>query len=67
MVVEGWDISLAVHGQPRWSQTVLTVIELVLPLVLLWLAGAGEKAADLEVRDPEPTTSAKRRNRALPG
>jgi hypothetical protein len=37
-------LSLAVHGQPQWFQTVLTGIELVLPLVLLGLAGAEERA-----------------------
>jgi hypothetical protein len=37
-------LSLAVHGRPQWFQLVLTVIEIVLPPVFLWLASADEKA-----------------------
>ncbi len=37
--------SLAVHGRPHWFQLVLTVIELVLPLLWFWLAPADERAA----------------------
>ncbi len=31
-------LSIAIHGQPHWFQLVLTVIELVLPPVYLWLS-----------------------------
>ncbi|MEV7468016.1 DUF4345 domain-containing protein [Streptomyces kronopolitis] len=37
-------ISLAVHGPPQWFQIALAVIELGLPPVFLWLAGAEEHA-----------------------
>jgi hypothetical protein len=37
-------VSLAVAGRPQWFQLALTVIELVLPPVFLWLADAEEKA-----------------------
>ncbi|KUN75319.1 hypothetical protein AQJ66_35905 [Streptomyces bungoensis] len=37
-------LSLAVHGRPHWFQVVLTVIELGLPPVFFWLAGAEERA-----------------------
>lgn len=36
-------VSMIVHGRPQWFQVVLTVIELGLPPVYLWLAGADEK------------------------
>ncbi|MFI9029516.1 DUF4345 domain-containing protein [Streptomyces sp. NPDC053560] len=35
-------LSLTVHGWPHWFQVVLTVIELVLPLLFFWLANAEE-------------------------
>ncbi|MFC9281680.1 DUF4345 domain-containing protein [Streptomyces collinus] len=37
-------LSLAVHGRPHWFQIVLAVIELTLPPVFFWLAGAEERA-----------------------
>lgn len=37
-------ISLAVHGWPQWFQVALAVIELGLPPVFFWLAGAEERA-----------------------
>ncbi|GAA4330011.1 hypothetical protein GCM10023086_59410 [Streptomyces venetus] len=37
-------LSLAVHGWPQWFQIALTVIELGLPPVFLWLADAEERA-----------------------
>ncbi len=39
-------LSWAVHGQPHWFQLVLTVLELALPAVFFWLAGADERAHD---------------------
>lgn len=36
-------LSLARHGWPHWFQVVLTVIELALPPVYLWLADAEER------------------------
>ncbi|MFI7005242.1 DUF4345 domain-containing protein [Streptomyces sp. NPDC050145] len=45
-------LSLATEGRPHWFQLALTAIELVLPPVLLWLAGAEESAA----REPENET-----------
>lgn len=36
-------LSMAVHGQPHWFQVVLTVVELVLPPIFLFLAGADEQ------------------------
>ncbi|MFJ1996599.1 DUF4345 domain-containing protein [Streptomyces asiaticus] len=36
-------LSLAVHGWPHWFQIALTVIELGLPPVFLWLADAEER------------------------
>jgi hypothetical protein len=50
-------VSLAVHGLPHWFQTALGVIELVTPLVLFWLAGADEEAADTRTRDAKPAFS----------
>ncbi|OIJ85361.1 DUF4345 domain-containing protein [Streptomyces monashensis] len=43
-------LSLAVHGWPQWFQIVLAVIELGLPPVFFWLAGAEERvlASDAE-------------------
>ncbi|MEU5211693.1 DUF4345 domain-containing protein [Streptomyces sp. NPDC020742] len=38
-------LSLAVHGRPQWFQVVLTVLELGLPPLYFWLAGADERAA----------------------
>ncbi|MEV0415503.1 DUF4345 domain-containing protein [Streptomyces sp. NPDC050448] len=38
-------LSLAVHGWPHWFQIVLAVIELSLPPVFFWLAGAEERAS----------------------
>ncbi|KUJ66286.1 hypothetical protein ACZ90_38425 [Streptomyces albus subsp. albus] len=38
-------VSLAAHGRPQWFQLVLTAIELAMPPVCFWLAGAEEKAA----------------------
>ncbi|MFJ5031036.1 DUF4345 domain-containing protein [Streptomyces sp. NPDC088560] len=43
-------LSLAVHGWPQWFQIVLTVIELALPPVFLWLAGAQERASRRDVQ-----------------
>ncbi|MFD8542864.1 DUF4345 domain-containing protein [Streptomyces sp. NPDC059649] len=37
-------LSLVVHGPPQWFQIPLTVLELVLPPVYFWLAGAEERA-----------------------
>ena len=37
-------ISLIQYGWPQWFQTVLTVIEIVLPPIFLLLAGADERA-----------------------
>lgn len=37
-------LSLAVYGPPQWFQVPLTVLELVLPPVYFWLAGADERA-----------------------
>ena len=37
-------ISMAVSGPPQWFQTVLTVLELVLPPVFFWLVRAGSTA-----------------------
>ncbi|MEW2418157.1 DUF4345 domain-containing protein [Streptomyces sp. NPDC046866] len=37
-------LSLAASGWPHWFQVVLTVVELVLAPVFLWLADAEEKA-----------------------
>ncbi|MEW2289308.1 DUF4345 domain-containing protein [Streptomyces sp. NPDC047841] len=36
-------LSLAVHGRPQWFQLALAVIELGLPPVFFWLAGAEER------------------------
>ncbi|MEV7533477.1 DUF4345 domain-containing protein [Streptomyces hydrogenans] len=41
-------LSLAEHGRPHWFQLALTVIELVLPPVLFWLADAEERLARSE-------------------
>lgn len=49
-------LSLAVHGRPQWFQVVLTVIELGLPPVFFWLAGAEERA----LRDEAGTVPAGR-------
>ncbi|MCT2582823.1 DUF4345 domain-containing protein [Actinophytocola gossypii] len=38
-------LSLARYGPPHWFQTVLTVLELALPPVYLWLATADERRA----------------------
>lgn len=40
----GRALSMVVQGQPHWFQVVLTAVELVLPALLLWLSGAGERA-----------------------
>ncbi len=37
-------VSLLAHGQPHWFQVVLTVLELALPPVFLWLSPADERA-----------------------
>ncbi len=37
-------VSLVVHGQPHWFQVVLTVLELALPPVFLWLSSSDERA-----------------------
>nr|WSX77058.1 DUF4345 domain-containing protein [Streptomyces sp. NBC_00899] len=37
-------LSLAEHGRPQWFQMALTAIELTLPPVFFWLAGAQERA-----------------------
>jgi hypothetical protein len=37
-------VSLAQHGAPHWFQIPLTVIELVLPPLYIWLAAADERA-----------------------
>ncbi|MET8585831.1 DUF4345 domain-containing protein [Streptomyces collinus] len=37
-------LSLAAHGWPQWFQIALAVIELTLPPVFFWLAGAEERA-----------------------
>ena len=37
-------VSMAVQGDPNWFQTVLTVVELVLPIPFLVLATANAKA-----------------------
>lgn len=44
-------LSLAVHGRPQVFQVALTVIELVLPPLYLWLATADEEARR-HPRDP---------------
>lgn len=36
-------VSLVVHGRPQWFQLALTAVELVVPLLYLWLADADEK------------------------
>jgi hypothetical protein len=36
-------VSLAVSGPPQWFQSVLAVVELVLPPLLWWLAPADER------------------------
>ncbi|WP_317447272.1 DUF4345 domain-containing protein [Streptomyces collinus] len=38
-------LSFALHGRPQWFQIVLAVIELTLPPVFFWLAGAEERAS----------------------
>ncbi|MFC7304129.1 DUF4345 domain-containing protein [Streptomyces monticola] len=38
-------LSMAVHGLPHWWQVPLTVLELVLPPLYLWLAPADERAS----------------------
>jgi hypothetical protein len=40
----GRALSVVVHGWPQWFQTVLMVVELVLPAVYFWLADADEAA-----------------------
>ena len=37
-------VSLAVHGRPHWFQIVLTAVELVVPLPVLWLTAVEERA-----------------------
>jgi Domain of unknown function (DUF4345) len=59
-------VSLAVHGPPHWFQTALGVIELVTPLVLFWLAGADEEAAD-QGPGTQSQRSAKHRDHVRPG
>lgn len=49
-------LSLAVAGNPHWFQTVLAVIELVMPPVYLALAGADERAASRDGRTPASTS-----------
>ncbi|GAB7029314.1 DUF4345 domain-containing protein [Streptomyces sp. NPDC021749] len=51
-------LSLAVYGPPQWFQVPLTVLELVLPPVYFWLAGAEERAL---------AATAEGRNRAATG
>lgn len=53
-------ISLAVHGWPHGFQIALTVIELVLPPVLFWLADAEERTS------PEPVGTGVRTTPAEP-
>lgn len=38
-------LSLAVHGKPQWFQLALTVIELVLPALFLWLSMAAARGS----------------------
>lgn len=47
-------LSLAVHGQPQWFQVVLTVIELVLPPVFVWLAAADRAGRSSYGHHPDP-------------
>ncbi|MFF7458634.1 DUF4345 domain-containing protein [Kitasatospora sp. NPDC008115] len=37
-------LSLAAQGRPHWFQMALTAVELALPPVYFWLAGADERA-----------------------
>jgi len=46
-------LSLAVHGWPHWFQVALTVIELALPPLFLWLAHDAEQP--LRPAESEPT------------
>jgi hypothetical protein len=41
-------ISIVWYGRPHWFQLALTVIELGLPPLYFWLAGAEEKAATVQ-------------------
>ena len=51
-------VSIAVHGWPQAFQTVLTVVEVVLPPVYLVLAGADERTAIRSVAyDPDERRS----------
>ena len=43
-------ISIATSGWPHWFQAVLTAVELVLPIVYLWLAIAAEQEPGTDVR-----------------
>lgn len=47
-------LSMAIHGQPQWFQTVLTIIELALPVAFFILAGADESAARQAPSDGGP-------------
>ncbi|MFC9129060.1 DUF4345 domain-containing protein [Streptomyces sp. NPDC057099] len=49
-------LSLAVHGRPHGFQIALTVIELVLPPFLFWLADAEERAAEQTTEGPDGRT-----------
>ena len=51
-------LSLAVAGPPHWFQGVLTVVELVLPVVFFWLAPADERRLRSEVSPPVGRTPA---------
>jgi hypothetical protein len=45
-------VSLIQYGPPQWFQLVLTVLELLLPPVFLWLADAEEHPAQKRARTP---------------
>lgn len=47
-------LSIAIHGSPHWFQNVLTVIELALPPLLVWLATADKIAQPATTADPSP-------------
>ncbi len=49
-------ISLAVYGPPQWFQIALTLIEVVLPPIYLWLAAADERKGAVENRWSAATT-----------
>lgn len=45
-------LSMAVHGTPQWFQTVLTVVEIVVPPVFLWLCTRPQPPAPAVPGDP---------------